>query len=171
MLYLFDAKVISRFNKNCIVRANGCIDYLKGIDSSGYGRISIGSYSGRVRILAHRWSMMLSLGVSELPDDLLCCHTCDNRCCVNIKHLFLGTNKDNSVDMVSKGRSVVMLGNAKLSWEIVDDIRSSELSGVELMKKYNIGSATVSDIRNNKRYREELRGIGVFPKSKASQVF
>ena len=41
----------------------------------------------------------------KVPKDKLVCHSCDNMLCVNPKHLFLGTQKDNVIDMWNKGRS------------------------------------------------------------------
>jgi hypothetical protein len=39
-----------------------------------------------------------------VPRDLHVCHTCDNPGCVNPWHLFLGTDKDNALDKIQKGR-------------------------------------------------------------------
>ena len=39
-----------------------------------------------------------------IPEGMIVLHMCDNPPCVEITHLSLGTPKDNSLDMISKGR-------------------------------------------------------------------
>jgi hypothetical protein len=53
------------------------------------------------RLLASRVSYVVHRGQTN---SLLVLHKCDNVLCVNPDHLWLGTNSDNSADMVRKGR-------------------------------------------------------------------
>lgn len=68
--------------------------------TSGYGRFGINNKSFR----AHRISYYLYNGT--ISKEKLICHRCDNPKCVNPKHLFEGTPKDNTHDMLKKGRKV-----------------------------------------------------------------
>lgn len=52
--------------------------------------------------LAHRVAWELFVGA--IPDGLHALHRCDNPSCVNVAHLFLGTNADNVADKIAKGR-------------------------------------------------------------------
>lgn len=59
-------------------------------------------FDGR-RVLVHRLAYEQVHGAFDAS--LKVCHSCDTPSCVNPKHLFLGTQKDNLRDMFAKGRA------------------------------------------------------------------
>jgi hypothetical protein len=59
-------------------------------------------YKGR-SYTAHRFSAFVFLNFN-LTSELVVAHRCDVPRCVNPDHLFIGTYKDNTQDMLSKGR-------------------------------------------------------------------
>lgn len=76
----------------------GCLDWMGGKSTNGYGVAQI----GKKDILAHRAAYLLAHG--DIPVEMCVLHTCDRRGCVNPAHLFLGTKKENTQDMLNKGR-------------------------------------------------------------------
>jgi len=100
--------LIARIKANSIVMPNGCIEWQGTKTHKGYGLIRFAIKYGdgyNASLPAHRAHYMAHHDVI-LSRDQFVCHKCDNPACVNIKHLFVGTAKDNVHDMWSKGRAV-----------------------------------------------------------------
>jgi hypothetical protein len=79
----------------------GCWEWNRGKTSRGYGAFSCGKQTPLRS--SHRLAWEIFNG--PIPAGLFVCHKCDNPPCCNPDHLFLGTNSDNILDSMAKGRS------------------------------------------------------------------
>ena len=111
---------------------------------------------------AHRMSWRLHYG--PIPKGQSVLHKCDVRHCVNPDHLFLGTQRDNVLDMVSKNRQAKgeENGNRKLNQAQVDEIRRRYASKkhqrdhpyyYELAAEYGVHIDTIVKVVNGKLWR------------------
>jgi hypothetical protein len=83
-------------------------------------------------------------------------HRCDIPACVNVEHLFLGTDQDNARDRAAKGRNRDQTGEnnnlAKLDRTAVLDIRTSSLGAPALAKKYGVTREAIYAVRARKTW-------------------
>lgn len=93
--------------------------------------------------------------VANAPKGLVVMHTCDNKACINPEHLKLGTPAENSEDMVNKGRQCKGEQShfAKLTEDLVRQIRSAEGSLRAIGKQFNISHVNVGDIKRRKIWK------------------
>lgn len=108
-----------------VSKTDNCWFWVGQISNTGYGRID-----GREKPLAaHRISWELHYGL--IPENCHVLHRCDNKKCVNPEHLFLGDQRDNNNDKMSKERQGrgVMMPQAKLTDNIVRRLRKRYFNG------------------------------------------
>lgn len=98
--------------------SDSCWEWDACLHSAGYGMIGTTLKGIGKKYYAHRISWEWHNG--DIPKGLFVCHLCDNPKCVNPKHLFLRTHKDNMQDMASKGRHT---GARQLTNQQVVEIR------------------------------------------------
>ena len=114
----------------------------------------------------HRMSRYVyELYYGEAPINMVVMHSCDNPKCINPKHLSLGTNKDNTQDMLNKnrGNKGKRSYNTNLSKDQLLEIKQmliNKVNGKYIAEKFNVAPGTISNIKKGKilSYSEILGG-------------
>ena len=107
---------------------------------------------GRRQEYAYRTAYRLYIG--SIPKGLCICHRCDNGLCVNPEHLFLGTQKENSEDMVAKGHSTrgEKSPQHKITLEEAIEIKKIPLGTRGVSRRFGISRMHITRIRRNESW-------------------
>jgi hypothetical protein len=141
-----------------------CWVWMAGKNKDGYGKFAV---DHRKTIASNRMAWELVNG--PITDGLCVLHKCDNPPCCNPGHLFLGTNYDNIVDMVTKGRSWSIDGENnykhKLTWSDVIAIRDPKnriYTTRQLANQYNVHKSTIQRVLNGERWKPPAAAMVAF---------
>ena len=116
----------------------GCWLWLGATVGRGYGVFGVAPKDVR---LSHRWLWEQTRG--PIPAGMDLCHRCDTPACVNPGHLFVGTRRENVLDMWRKGRA-----------------KPSGLKG-EAHPRAILSEARVREIRSRRAQGETLKALGL----------
>ena len=140
-----------------------CWLWTGAVMGQGYGHIT----NEGQQLRAHRVAWELTFGT--IPEGMCILHHCDNKLCVNPKHLFIGTIMDNYTDMFQKGHSEIggageRHPNARLTAKQVLEIRRRYAEGNvtqrELADEYGIATQShISNIIHGHSWKHLREGI------------
>lgn len=145
------------------VTETGCWIWVGALNDRGYGTMKF----YRKVLKAHRISWYIHRG--PIPKATLeaghqgtvVMHKCDVPCCVNPRHLRLGTQTENTADRTKKGRSAMGEGHgvSKLKQDAVREILRSPLSSVVLADQFGVSVSTICRIRSGKLWAHVSPGV------------
>lgn len=113
-------------------------------ENATYGVFSADALGGTMH--AHRAAWILTHG--PIPDGLLIRHKCNRPLCVNPRHLCLGTQADNTGDMVAADRQY-----KKYTDRVIREVRRLRARGVgrsEVARRFGMHPVYVSEITGRK---------------------
>jgi hypothetical protein len=141
--------VFIRLSNKTSISEKGCWEWNGARSSDGYGSIKVkGRMEGTHRVM---WQVVKG----DIPYGMNVLHKCDNPCCINLEHLWLGSHQDNMADMVSKHR--IRHGertrSAKLKNEDVIFIRHSKIATRFLAFQFGVSKDAIRKVRSGEAWR------------------
>lgn len=135
-----------------------CLVWVGARKQDGYGRFKIAGQC----VSSHRYVFTI-LGIA-IPNGAHVLHTCDNPPCVNPSHLFFGGQRDNTLDMIAKGRHRGAVGErnakSKLTVAQVKEIREKysdrKTPTAKIAKIYGVSQPMISYILIGKNWKGDF---------------
>ncbi|MDX1532835.1 MAG: HNH endonuclease signature motif containing protein [Nitrosopumilaceae archaeon] len=144
--------MLKRIRKH-IRTKDSCWIWIGAKDKNGYGLMPSGLKGDQFperrvhRIIWHLFN-------SPIEKGKVVCHKCDNPSCVNPEHLFIGLPKDNTEDMLKKGRGI--------KGETSPSSKFKEKDIKEMRKKFNQGVRPLNIMKEFNISRQHLHSIVTF---------
>jgi hypothetical protein len=143
-----------------------CLEWMAFRNRDGYGLFQL----DKKKVRSHRLAWELERG--SIPMGMCVCHRCDNRGCVRIEHLFLGTNEENTADRNAKGRQSrgdfhysrvrperMARGEARGVGKLTEDnvcsileLHNQGCTGRKLAREFHVSKSMISAIITRKKW-------------------
>lgn len=123
-----------------------CWPWKASRDRKGYGTVCF-TLGRRIYLKTRSHILARFLATGEWPNGLLTCHTCDNPCCANPEHLYLGKPVQNTRDMMTRKRHRYQTQPDNV--QRGEELTQSKLSGDkvrEIRRLYAEGGVTLQDL-------------------------
>jgi hypothetical protein len=131
-----------------------CWEWTGGKINTGYGMFHPAS---KQSTLAHRYAYEQHRGPIPVAQFVL--HHCDNRACVNPRHLFCGSQQANVDDMINKGRdhkrglAGIENHQAKITEATVRKIRASSMTAKILAKRHGVSVSLIYAVKQRRIWK------------------
>lgn len=152
-----------------------CWQWKGNVGNEGYGRIST-KVAGKCKLLAtHR--LAWEFANKELLGDRVARHTCDHPACCNPRHIIPGSQRDNMLDAMERGRLRPAQGEwspfAKLTDAKVLSLRNDRASGMtlaQLSKKYEVSPPVVANVYRGNTWKHVGGPLQVDPRVSSKKL-
>lgn len=129
---------------------SGCLLWVGGsYHTFGYGQLKIDGRPTNTHVL--QWERYHG----PVPRGMQVLHKCDVPCCNEIKHLWLGTMRDNQRDKVAKGRQTrgERHAVAKLTAAVIPAIRTDDRRHGDIARDYSVSKGLISQVKRGLIWR------------------
>lgn len=151
------AWAIAEFHRLRAIETDDCVEWPYGTNRAGYGQLNINGTTARCHRLALIYA---SCGVA--PDEMQAAHgPCNNRRCMNVRHLSWKTHAENMADMLRDGTQPRghRSPHAKLTEDDVLFILESDEPQKDLGARYGVSESLISHIKCGRRWKHLTEGI------------